>query len=116
MTISTAYERLLRVTLRKETLYLVLCMLALSVAASADEDHHHHVITFNAPGAGTGPFQGTLAYSINPGGAITGLYVDASNVDHGFLRRRAAMSYPGLNATIRSRDFANCLGRVATTV
>src|SRR5262249_3427103 len=44
------------------------------------------IITFDAPGAGTGPFQGTEAVGINPMGAITGPYIDASNVSHGFVR------------------------------
>ena len=42
--------------------------------------------TFDVPGAGTGQFQGTVAYGINPAGAITGLYTDANNVNHGFVR------------------------------
>src|SRR5215472_14768034 len=44
------------------------------------------IITFDAPGAGTGPGQGTQGLAINPGGVITGDYVDASNVFHSFLR------------------------------
>jgi len=46
----------------------------------------------DAPDAGTGPFpQGTFpseftAAGINPAGAITGFYVDASSVQHGFVR------------------------------
>ena len=44
--------------------------------------------TFDAPGAGTGLFQGTNPFSINPAGAIAGYTVDASNVTHGFLRAR----------------------------
>src|SRR4029077_15539293 len=46
----------------------------------------------DAPDAGTGPFpQGTFPseftpMGINPGGAITGFYVDASSVQHGFVR------------------------------
>jgi len=46
----------------------------------------------DAPDAGTGPFpQGTFPSEftpagINPAGAITGLYVDASSVQHGFVR------------------------------
>ena len=46
-------------------------------------------ITFEAPGAGTGPGQGTLVATvsgINPLGAITGNYFDASNVFHGYVR------------------------------
>jgi hypothetical protein len=46
----------------------------------------------DAPDAGTGPFpQGTFPseftpMGINPAGAITGFYVDASSVQHGFMR------------------------------
>ena len=48
-------------------------------------------ITFDDPEAGTstppqGGFQGTAAFSINPWGAITGQYFDASNNAHGFER------------------------------
>lgn len=50
-------------------------------------------ITFDAPGAGTGSGQGTgcFAYTdcsvlINNFGAITGYYLDANNVFHGFVR------------------------------
>jgi hypothetical protein len=45
-------------------------------------------ITFDAPGAGTtaGSGFGTFPNSINDGGAITGRYIDAHNVNHGFLR------------------------------
>jgi hypothetical protein len=44
------------------------------------------IITFDAPGAGTGPNQGTFAYAINLGSTIMGFYLDASNVYHGFVR------------------------------
>jgi predicted membrane protein len=46
------------------------------------------VTTFDVPGAGTGPGQGTNPYAINPAGTIAGQYVDASDVFHGFLRAR----------------------------
>jgi hypothetical protein len=42
--------------------------------------------TFDALGAGTGPFQGMGPNGINPAGAIVGPYTDASNVNHGFVR------------------------------
>jgi hypothetical protein len=55
--------------------------------------HEPRIITFDAPGAGTGSGQGTgcFAYTdcsvlINNWGAITGYYLDANNVFHGFLR------------------------------
>src|SRR6516164_7311412 len=44
------------------------------------------IITFDAPGAGTGPFQGTLAFAINPAGTIAGHYFDSNPVTHGFVR------------------------------
>ena len=47
--------------------------------------------TFDAPGAGTGSFQGTGCFSdcpvsLNDWGAITGIYIDANFVYHGYLR------------------------------
>ncbi len=42
--------------------------------------------TFDVPGAGKGAGQGTQAYDVNPARAITGAYIDSSNVYHGFLR------------------------------
>src|SRR5712691_703583 len=41
---------------------------------------------FDAPGAGTGSFQGTFSLAINPAGTITGFLVDANFVSHGFAR------------------------------
>ena len=41
---------------------------------------------FDAPGAGTGPGQGTLTFGINQGGTIEGAYDDSSDVSHGFVR------------------------------
>ena len=46
------------------------------------------ITTFDAPGAGTGPGQGTLPFAINPGGAVLGYYIDAGDARHGFLRTR----------------------------
>jgi hypothetical protein len=47
--------------------------------------HSPTYTSFDAPGARTGAFQGTNPGGMNPSGAITGYYVDASNVIHGFL-------------------------------
>jgi len=40
---------------------------------------------FDAPGAGTGQFQGTFPLKINDAGTITGRVIDSNNVAHGFL-------------------------------
>jgi len=42
--------------------------------------------TFDVPGSGSGPGQGTFAGNIDPAGAITGDYVDVNGVFHGFVR------------------------------
>ena len=42
--------------------------------------------TFEAPGAGTGVYQGTVAVSINTAGTVTGFYLVAGTVYHGFVR------------------------------
>jgi predicted membrane protein len=42
--------------------------------------------TFDAPGAGTGALQGTFPISINTTGTVAGIYSDASNLTHGFVR------------------------------
>src|SRR6478752_9973157 len=46
------------------------------------------ITTFDAPGAGTDPGEGTLAFAINPAGTIAGQYFDSSPVTHSFLRAR----------------------------
>jgi hypothetical protein len=43
------------------------------------------ITALDAPGAGTGAFQGTKAEAINPAGVITGTYFDANGTSHGFL-------------------------------
>jgi hypothetical protein len=40
---------------------------------------------FNAPGAGTAANQGTITFSINVFGVITGYLIDSNNVNHGFV-------------------------------
>ena len=44
------------------------------------------ITSFDAPGAGAGSFQGTLAVGIDERGVIAGSYIDANNVNHGFVR------------------------------
>src|SRR2546430_9403959 len=59
----------------------ILVVLAISTAISAQT-----ITTFDAPGAGTGPGQGTYATNIAPSGPIIGFSRDANNVRHGFVR------------------------------
>src|SRR4029450_6709468 len=47
---------------------------------------HGTFTIFDAPGAGTGPGQGTRAYAINPSGTITGFFNDAGGGFHGYVR------------------------------
>lgn len=44
------------------------------------------ITSFDAPGAGNGSGQGTAAGQITNDGTISGYYIDAQNVSHGFLR------------------------------
>src|SRR2546426_161960 len=60
-------------------------LIALAISTTAAQT----ITTFDAPGAGTGPGQGTFVVSpliINPNGAIAGYYTDSAFVNHGFLR------------------------------
>ena len=88
---------------RKGTLALclVLCILGLGLSASAQVPT---IITFEAPGAGTGAGQGTIALGNDAQGAIMGSYIDASNVYHGFLRapdgRFTTIDVPGAPDTV----------------
>jgi len=73
----------------KSMLYVVGFALVFATAATAADNpipSKHKIITFDAPGAGTGSGEGTLPISINPAGKIAGLTRDANLVRHGFLR------------------------------
>ena len=52
----------------------------------AEPQWKHKIITYEAPGAGTGAGQGTQSPGINPVGAITGVYYDDLSVARGFVR------------------------------
>jgi hypothetical protein len=55
-------------------------------AAAAITSTAQTIVTFDAPGAGTGKTQGTAAGTINTAGEITGYYLDSGSVFHGYLR------------------------------
>src|SRR4029077_13449129 len=60
-------------------------MLALAVLPTGSAQAQTFT-TFDSPGAGTGPFQGTAGLAINTAEDIAGAYVDANSVYHGFVR------------------------------
>src|SRR5437773_5842423 len=59
----------------------ILVALGISTPLSAQT-----ITTFDAPGAGTGAFQGTYATNIGPSGTIIGFCREATDVRHGFIR------------------------------
>src|SRR5260370_4587935 len=69
---------------------------------AAEGGHTGLFTTFDVPGAGLGPQQGTYSLSINPSGVITGQYLDLNNVFHGYLRTAdgtiTAIDVPGAGA------------------
>jgi hypothetical protein len=59
--------------------------------------------TFDAPGAGTAPGQGTVISSTTDAGVIIGAYSDSANVNHDFVDdhgRFTTFSFPGSQATL----------------
>src|SRR5262245_42635655 len=79
------------------TLMLLLSILAPSVSGGTNDGvlnfsemplfkSQPTIITFDAPGAGTGPGQGTLAFAINPAGTISGRYADSGGAIHAIIR------------------------------
>ena len=61
--------------------------MGLNLSANALERHSPTIITFDAPGAGTGPCQGTPTKH-QPGGRDRGTYTDPNDVYHGLVRSR----------------------------
>jgi hypothetical protein len=67
------------------------------------------IITFDAPGAipVAGSFDGTFPSSINNAGTITGIYVDANTLYHGFLRSPGGefttVDAPGAGTSVGTR-------------
>ena len=64
---------------------IAMCLFA-ALAITLQPSAQGQITAFDAPGAGTGSGQGTIAFGIIAPGAIVGNYLDASNVYHGFLR------------------------------
>jgi len=71
----------------KRTRFLGLTLLAAGMAVPAVAQlSKPRIIEFDAPGAGTGAGQGTYAVGANFGSLVTGYYLDAAGVNHGFIR------------------------------
>ena len=85
------------------TLILLTCFVS-AAWPQAQGNHKPKIITFDAPGAGTGANQGTFAWFINSARTIAGWYIDSNNVWHGFVRDPATgniqtIDYPGASNT-----------------
>ena len=78
------------------------------LAAQDKPDHQPTIITIDVPGAGTGANQGTTPYAINPSGEVTGFYIDANNISHGFVwkcdRERSGQECTECKGTITTFD------------
>jgi hypothetical protein len=70
--------------------------------------------TFDAPGAGTGAGQGTNAVCINEAKVITGFYLDANTMFHGFVRfgDGAIATFDGPNAILTVGYSINAAGAI----
>jgi hypothetical protein len=62
--------------------WILLCVVLLACSAASAQK----IITFDAPGAGTGSGQGTFSQGVSDLGITYGYYIDGSGVAHGFLR------------------------------
>src|SRR5258708_34849314 len=66
--------------------FLAICTIGVAAATSSIA-WAQSITTFDAPGAGTGPGQGTVTgQKLQSLGTITGYYVDAGGVAHGYVR------------------------------
>ena len=68
----------------------------------------HGITLFDAPDAGHGLEQGTLAICINQGGTVAGYYIDSNRKEHGFVR--------AANAAITEFDVPNLHGPLVTAI
>ena len=57
-------------------------------------DKNGVITTYDVPGSGTGPGQGTFGGGFTPNGSIMGNYVDADDVSHGFVMDRRMAPLP----------------------
>jgi hypothetical protein len=78
--VSNFYRRL------RMALCLALCTLGLPFSVNAGGPPPIRITEFDAPGAGTAPGQGTVAFGVNLLGTVVGFTRDTNSARHGFLR------------------------------
>src|SRR6516225_1275669 len=86
-------------------LYLITCAFGLGLSAEGkDWKRKPVIITFDAPDAGTGEYQGTYPQGLNASGEIVGFSLDVNYVLHAFLRAPngtfTTVEAPGASPTI----------------
>ncbi len=90
--------------IQKSRNFLLLTPLALFFVLTMGQANAHQIIKIDAPNSGTGAGQGTIAMSINLGGAITGNITDSGFGTHGFVRtpggQFAEFDAPGANPVV----------------
>jgi hypothetical protein len=90
------------------TAVIAFCALPIPVRLVA-QNVSSEIITFDAPGAVSvaGSFDGTFPSSINNEGTITGIYIGANTLYHGFLRSPGgafiALDAPGASTSVGTR-------------
>src|SRR5580704_10237235 len=61
-------------------------MISISVVLASAAAQAQTYATFEAPGAGTGAYEGTVPIGINTAGVVTGFDLTAGSASHGFVR------------------------------
>lgn len=76
------------------------------------------ILRFNAPGAGTGAYEGTSAYGLDSARTASGFYADAGNANHGFIRTRdgkfTTFDPPGAGTGSGQGTWVNCMNLPGT--
>src|SRR5208283_5878074 len=71
---------------RISILMFVVLFCLISTASPQEQTKHSQFIIFDVPQAGVGNYEGTLGFSINQAGEVSGWYIDTNSVYHGYLR------------------------------
>ena len=73
--------------------------------------------SFDVPGAGTGPNQGSFPDNVNGHGDIAGFYIDGQNVEHAFVRSRDGhiTTFDGPGSIHTHVCYADCLSDAGVT-